>query len=162
MQDPRRLPLSTRDGSPIPNARGLERAPEIHRAAQEMHRQEHSGARLRSSSSIYNCVGLVFASRRTCVDIEYILLILERDGYRRFTDIRKVWIGDIVTYEDTEGGLTHAAVVVDVEPDVATSTLVVQVLSKWGLDGEYLHLIEDVPQLFGKPTAFWTERREVL
>jgi hypothetical protein len=36
-----------------------------------------------------------------------------------------------------------------------------QVLSKWGADGEYLHDLTDVPYLLGRPAEYWTDRKEL-
>ncbi len=35
------------------------------------------------------------------------------------------------------------------------------VLSKWGGEGEYMHDMSDVPELFGTPAEFWTHRKGV-
>lgn len=87
-------------------------------------------------------------------------MILERDGYRS-VDERKVWVGDIVVYENAQGETTHVGQVVEIQLNVQDGGRTVTVLSKWGAYGEYLHELHDVPVRLGVPKAFWSERREV-
>ncbi len=44
-----------------------------------------------------------------------------------------------------------------VDPHKGTDYL--QVLSKWGADGEYFHDLTDVPYLLGRPAEYWTDRK---
>ena len=125
-----------------------------------MLKREHGEAKLRSSSSPYNCVGHLFAARRTWVESDHISMILERDGYLRVEDARKLWVGDIVVYQkDSE--LTHIGQVVEIRIDHENGLRRPIVLSKWGVYGEYLHELRDVPLMLGSPETYWTERREV-
>jgi len=160
-RDPRSIPISTRDGSHIPNFRRTEDAPEVRRSAATMLRAEHGNAKLRSSSSTYNCVGHVFAARRTWVESDHLPAILERDGYSRVDGREKLWTGDIVVYENDHGEITHVGQVVEIQDNLADGHRRVIILSKWGVYGEYLHELLDVPLLLGSPKAFWTERREI-
>src|SRR6266849_5824649 len=150
-RDPRAIQLASRDGTYIPNFRPPELAPEVHRSAAEMFKRERENAKLRSSTSVYNCVGQVFASRRTWVEIDHLPSILERDGYKRFNERKNLWVGDIVVYENAGGEMTHIGLVVEKRPDVAHGGHQIYVLSKWGQNGEYLHELEDVPPLLGNP-----------
>jgi hypothetical protein len=160
-RDPRSIRICTRDGTPIPNLQVTEDAPETRRTALLLFKESHPEAKLRSSSSTYNCVGHLFAARRTWIDSEHIAVILERDGYSRVEDERKLCVGDIVVYENRQGETTHVGQVVEVTPNLQTGERTVAVLSKWGVYGEYLHELEYVPELLGVPKGFWTERREV-
>jgi len=160
-RDPRSIPLSTRDRTYIPNYRMPEHPPEVRREAAKMFKQDHAAAKLRSSSSSYNCVGHVFAARRTWVESDHLSMILERDGYSPFQDIQKLWEGDVVVYENEQGEPTHVAQVTEIRLNLNIGGRTVFVLSKWGAYGEYLHELLDVPVRLGKPKAFWTERREV-
>jgi hypothetical protein len=126
-----------------------------------MFKTDHEAAKLRSSSSTYNCVGHLFAARRTWVESDHLLTILERDGYSPFQDVQKLWVGDMVVYENPQGETTHVAQVTEIQLDVEVGGRKVIVLSKWGVYGEYLHELLDVPSRLGKPKAFWTERHEV-
>ncbi len=160
-RDPRSIPVSTRDGSHVPNFRRAEDPPEVRRGAAEMFKEEHGNARLRSSSSTYNCVGHLFAARRTWVESDHLPMILERDGYSRIDDSRKLWVGDIVVYENAHGEITHVGQVVEIQPNLEDGGRKLIILSKWGVYGEYVHELLDVPLRLGSPKAFWTERREV-
>lgn len=88
-------------------------------------------------------------------------MVLEKDGYRRVQDVRKLWVGDIVIYENVEGEVTHVGQVVEIQPNVLDGSRKVVVLSKWGTYGEYLHEVSDVPVMLGTPRTYWSERREV-
>ena len=160
-RDPRSLRLSTRDGFHIPNVSRQEDPPEIRRGAIEMFKTEHGNAKLRSSSSTYNCVGHVFAARRTWIESDHLPTILEKDGYSRFHDPHKLWVGDIAVYENSVGEITHVGQVVEIQKNVEDGSHKVIILSKWGVYGEYLHELLDVPLRLGSPKTFWTERREV-
>ena len=84
------------------------------------------------------------------------------DGYRRLAGEVEVEFGDLVVYEDDDGEVTHVGIVIG--KNVLTpgsSRDVLRVLSKWGGDGEYLHDLSDVPQVYGRAAAFWTDRRNV-
>lgn len=156
--DPRSIPLATRTGRYIPNARRQQLAPSIMRAAVEAHIKHHSSLQVRSVTSFYNCVGMVFASRRTVVDEEYLAVFLKEDGYQRVRETEVV-PGDIVIYKNTRGEMIHVGVVVEHTPDVEAASWRTRILSQWGADGEYFHDHTDVPPLLGVPVEFWSERR---
>jgi hypothetical protein len=137
-RDRRSIPLSTKDGSHIPNFRRPEDVPEVRRGAAKMFEAEHEHVKLRSISSTYNCVGHLFAARRTWIESDHITTILERDGYSRVDDRRKVWVGDIVVYENPSGEVTHVGQVVEIQENLQDGTRRFTILSKWGIYGEYL------------------------
>jgi len=88
-------------------------------------------------------------------------MILERDGYSQIDDSRKLWVGDIVVYENPHGEITHVGQVVEIQPNLEDGGRKLIILSKWGVYGEYVHELLDVPLRLGSPKVFWTERREV-
>ena len=85
-------------------------------------------------------------------------MILDDDGYR-VVERREVQPGDVVTYCDKTGNVCHVAVVVRHDADVATAQWKTIVLSQWGADGEYLHDVNDVHEVLGRPDRFYSERR---
>jgi hypothetical protein len=113
--------------------------------------------RLRSLLGPYNCVGLVFGSRRTAMEPEHIRRILRDDGYRKI-ERAEAHLGDLVVYHTgdrsapTHIGVVFAKPVAETDPSLT-------ILSKWGHDPEYLHDLRDVPELFGHVHEFYTERR---
>jgi hypothetical protein len=119
-------------------------------------------ARVRSvAGGIYNSVGLVFGSRRTWIETDYLDLILREDGYRRVPGEHEAEVGDVLVYEFA-GAISHIAIVVAISPILETGTRTVSwVLSKWGRAAEYLHPPAHVPPFLGQPNGYWTER-EVL
>lgn len=155
------LPLYTHSREFIPNETRLEFAPATLQAAKELLGKKHPQAKLRSSTSIYNCMGLVFASRRTWVDTEYTRLILRGDEYQRIDNLFDVRVGDIVLYKNNKGkDITHVGIVAEIIPQISTASFGFKVMSKWGANGEYIHFIEDVPELLGHPSEYWTDRRK--
>lgn len=107
------------------------------------------------SNSLYNCVGLIFCSRRAHVDIAYIDEILKQDGYNEITKDECV-AGDLVLYT-FEGEPSHIGLVSCVswfQDRVARLT----VLSKWGKAGEVEHDHDHVPVHCGIPTAYYSTR----
>ena len=101
------------------------------------------------ASGIYNCFGLVFASRRTCIhQSTEIRKIIEDDGYREIPR-EEVKPGDIILYY-TEAGddIQHSAIVI-VEPR-EENLWVPMVLSKIGKWKEAIHpanAIQNYPPL---------------
>ena len=167
-RDPQRIELATRKGWPIPNVRRQEAPPERFEVAKVEHTRDHPDARLRSSTAVYNCLGLVFASRRTWVppndtssDLTRVLKrILDDDGYRPLPGPEQSEIGDVVAYgKRGEPDLSHVGIIVDKTLDASTGSFKIKVMSKWGHDGEYLHSIDDVPLILGEPLQFYTDRK---
>ncbi len=77
------ISLVTAKGWEIPNERRPREANmEIQRATAKMLIGTFPEISLRSLAWDYNCVGLVFASRRTAIDPKFLPKILEDDGYR--------------------------------------------------------------------------------
>ena len=151
------LPLSTRKKTKIPNEQRRARPPASMQAAKDIVLNAHPSAHARSLSSLYNCVGMVFASRRTCVEPEHLPMILADDEYQQ-VNRRDLQPGDIVVYRDDRDEISHVGIVADVTPNPKDATWDVVVLSQWGGDGEYFHLDYDVNPRLGRPTEYWTDR----
>ena len=152
------LPLSTKRGNPIPNQQRGQMHPDRMECAQQLHLTGHPNIKPRSLSSRYNCVGMVFATRRTWIEPELVDQILEEDGYRQVVAKQDLDIGDVVVYRDSGNLISHVGVIVSLRPQVARGDWEITVVSQWGADGEYIHEIEDVHTLLGYPTEFWTDR----
>jgi hypothetical protein len=102
---------------------------------------------------------MAFANRRAWVEPAHVEMIFADDGYRE-VEVAAVMPGDVVLYRDTQGNVSHVAVVVSHERDLANARWRTQVLSQWGADGEYFHDPRDVNQWLGKPDKFYRiERR---
>jgi cell wall-associated NlpC family hydrolase len=116
----------------------------------------HADLRSRGSA-IYNCVGLVFASRRTSIEPSEIdQKILADDGYRRLGAAESPALGDVVIYRSGDGSISHVGIVAS--SGSVGAAPVIRVLSKWGPEGEYLHPLTHVPEVFGTPSEYWTDR----
>ena len=107
------------------------------------------------SKSLYNCVGLIFCSRRAHVDIEHIDEILKQDGYNEII-MDECVAGDLVLYT-LEGEPSHIGLVSCVTLFQQRITRL-SVLSKWGKDGEVEHDHNHVPVHCGIPTSYYSTR----
>lgn len=89
------------------------------------------------ASPAYNCHGLTFASRRTCIHKgETVRQIIARDGYEVVKRIAEVLPGDIILYVSSEDGdIEHSGIVIGVLPQPSWPLIV----SKWGLGPEVIH-----------------------
>lgn len=152
------LTLSTRKGRQIPNEQRMPRPPLSMEAARDIVLTNHPSARVRSLSSMYNCVGMAFAARRTWVEPEQLDMILNDDDYRRVAHEEELTAGDIVIYRDDQQTITHVGVVIQVQINLPQATRDVLVLSQWGRDGEFFHSANDVNPLLGSPVEYWTDR----
>lgn len=153
------LPLATRKGRQIPNDRRVEQHPDRLRAAKEIVLRNHLSARVRSLTGVYNCMGMIFAARRTYIEPDELPMILEDDDYRRLGPQDEVIKGDMVVYKDTGGYVSHVGLVADAQRDLREGTTDITVLSQWGQDGEYFHHIDDINPFLGTATEYWTDRR---
>lgn len=153
------LALETRKGNQIPNDRAPERHPDSLRAAKEMHENSHSTVHARSLTGVYNCMGMVFAARRTCIDTDELPMIFNDDEYKRLDSLNDVMKGDVVVYRDDTKHVSHVGLVFDVRPDIKEGTPDITVLSQWGRNGEYFHRVDDVHPFLGTPVEYRTDRR---
>ena len=150
------LPLATRKGTLIKNERRAEAPPDQILAAIRLWREERPLARLRSATRGYDCMGLVFASRRTSVATDQFSMILREDEYRLVREPDQPDVGDVVVYE-RRNRVEHVGLVAEVIKGPFSVTI--NVVSKWGQDPEYVHPIDHVPSWYGQATSFWTDRR---
>lgn len=135
-------------------------------------RQDRYGARWinrKPATGVYNCYGMIFASRRTSIfDDEHdtaINRILDDDGYRKLpeTDAR---VGDIVLYRDVETqAVFHVAVVTRRDPftngaGAALTRGPCHALSKWNdTCGEDEHHVQQHCWTdFDMGIEYWTDR----
>ncbi len=161
-RDKAAVPVGTRRRTWIPNERRRQWAPPAMREAVRINLEACPRAKVRSTESVYNCVGLVFASRRTWIDTEQVSTFLEEDEYRPVAATAEVRTGDVVVYRNpADRSLTHVGLVASVERDLEAARFRIYVISQWGPTGEYCHLMEDVPILLGRPTEFWSHRRPI-
>jgi hypothetical protein len=150
--------LVTKAGNRIPNEQRRPFHPDQVAASLRLWATERPNAKLRSKGSAgYNCVGLVFASRRTCVDTESVEWILREDGFRRLTGPEHIVVGDVVVYR-RDGQISHVGWISTVDMGLGVRRVTVQ--SKWGFEAEYLHPLDHLPTAYGTPAEYWTDRHE--
>ena len=156
------LDLQTRGGRSIENYFDR-RAPlpgEIMRADHEERRYPGVVRRTSELSSVYNCHGLTFASRRTGISSSAeIAKILTDDEYTEVAE-SEVLPGDIVIwYNDANGDAEHSAIVLQRLPDLAGVRRGFLVLSKWGDAREYVHALHECPYVQHSRKAFYRINR---
>ena len=107
------ISLQTRKKRNIPNSQTFDLGEWDRRSAADIRKTyEGPGAAFGSGPSpLYNCHGLVFASRRTCIlDPSLILKILEDDGFME-VGADSLLPGDVILYH-ANGEILHSGVVV--------------------------------------------------
>jgi hypothetical protein len=73
-----------------------------------------------------------------------------RDDKWEEVELGAVLPGDIVVYYGEDGDANHSGIVVQ------TDSLKVPIIcSKWGFSGEFIHQLNDVPNLYGPTTIFY-------
>ena len=152
------LQLQTRRKNWIRNELRRERPPIARQTAIELILESHPDVTIRSSSAVYNCIGMVVASRRTTVEPCDLLSVLQDDEYRKI-DVDSAAAGDVIVYRDNRGEVTHAGLILWRTVLTSNETDPFKVLSQWGMDGECEHDSLDVPDVYGRPTEYWTDRR---
>ena len=163
-----RKPVYTREGNVIPQ---LDFEDYEHRkkqqSAKEVQRRTDLDFRnlpqmyisLRNVRSVspfmYNCVGMIFASRRAWIEPDELKLIFCDDKYREITK-DQLECGDIVIY--TKGKeRTHVGLVTSVQRTDGELGPI-WVLSKWGMNAEVAHRLDVVPAKYGSPSEYWSEK----
>ena len=107
------------------------------------------------SPFMYNCVGLIFASRRAWIEIDELRQILREDKYRPIA-FDEICCGDIVIYSKNSRRI-HVGLVTSVQRN-GSRIGPVKVLSKWGRSAEVEHDISVVPRDYGTHNEYWSER----
>ena len=106
-------------------------------------------------------MGLVFAARRTGIDVDHVHWLLEEDDYQKLLDSEAPSVGDIVLYSHERHGITHIGIILEFKSHPQKpGEFETRVLSKWGAPGaEYIHPIDHVPEDYGEPAEFWRHIR---
>ena len=162
----RSIPLATRMGTPIPNL--VENDPPAHAVSQYRQLVARYGGEWRErkpATGVYNCAGLVWASRRTCIlESPAWERIIQEDGYRRLRLGEKIHPGDIAIYVDRDKNneILHVGRVYRIKPGLAEGASPIPwVISKWNsTSGESMHQAYDVPYTrdFNFEARFYTDR----
>jgi hypothetical protein len=164
----RSIVLQTRLGRPITNVIDVEADDRARRKWGRL-LAKHGWTERKAATGGYNCVGHVFASRRTGVfdDLEEQLeKIFVDDGYRVVRREDEVLMpGDLVTYWMPNGlksTFLHIGMIVEMREGVIKSSLRIPwVLSKMdSTSGEALHHFSKVEFIAGVQhrVEFWTDR----
>ncbi|MHB1355084.1 MAG: hypothetical protein ACYCZF_03795 [Anaerolineae bacterium] len=134
----------TSKGNNIPNSQCHECTNWERQQYPDLNRKFASATFRTEPNPTYNCHGLVFASRRTAIDLSSaIITILRDDGY---VEIEKgnILPGDIIIYYDNSGDFQHSGIVLCLDKSVPVPL----VLSKWGKYKEVVHWANYCPYNF--------------
>lgn len=144
--------LQTRMRNDIPNSQSHEISPSEANQFRDCEKT-HPYAKFRPPPNpIYNCHGLVFASRRTGIDRSDILCtVLDDDGYTEIVR-DEVLPGDIILYYNEDGDIEHSGIVITKPDDMQLR--IPQVVSKWGRYKEVVHSANDCPYSFANVRYF--------
>lgn len=143
-----RLETSKRTGI---NNNQLYEIPPHERLKDLLVRRRHRNAIPRTDMSpLYNCHGLTFACHRTRVmDSQEVHRILQDDKWTEVT-YGELLPGDIVVYFGDDGDANHSGIVMQRD-----ELSVPVICSKWGFSGEFIHKLNDVPNLYGPVSKFY-------
>lgn len=146
--------LDTREGNRIENDQALPPEQEHLRAYARILAERQNWQPRIGAAGIYNCYGLVWASRRTSIyEQAEIQKILTDDGYRPLRDGEQPMTGDIAVYTSGDR-MVHAGLVVG---EIAgLDGMIPEILSKINdFGGEVIHNAYDFGESLDR---FWTDR----
>lgn len=142
------LELETAAGHHIPNFQDAERIPSgMAEGLRRSHNRDFPEPlvkrRTTLPTNLYNCHGLVFASRRSKVfEPDHVRTILRDDQYRQIVRLNAVLPGDVVIYL-VKGVIDHTGVVVEViQSEIHPK---ITIVSKWAQATEMIHDLYDCP-----------------
>jgi hypothetical protein len=142
----RKITLQTSQGTEVPNSQLREYSTYDLNYSSQIEKN-HPAATFRTPPiPIYNCHGLTFASKRTCIfNIQSIQTILDEDGYVEIENVDDVLPGDVILYYSADGDIEHSGIVVT-KPDKHLK--IPMVVSKWGKYKEVFHSANDSPYIW--------------
>ncbi len=132
------IALQTARGNPVDNIQLQEISISELNLGEDLERKFSLGALPRTGPTPrYNCHGLTFANRRTCItEDDAVALILSDDDYIEVPR-EEVMQGDVIVYYNDKGAYYHSGIVLTKPaPD---NMWVPRVCSKWGKGRELVH-----------------------
>src|ERR1700690_211292 len=138
--DKNSIELSTKQRTWIYNVRRPERSPLSMQEAEKFAHKNCPNIKTRSLSSTYNCVGMIFASRRTAIDPDQLPKIFNDDEYVRVLNRSELMVGDLVAYKKSPiaKDVDHIGLIIKIDFQISPPDVKILVLSQWGFDGEYI------------------------
>ncbi len=130
----REIKLHTRTGRDIENIQCIGVSQYFRNQFEDFNKKWSHLENRTNFSGIYNCHGLTFASRRTCINKDELIPIIIKDDDYQIISRDKVCEGDIIIYKQ-EGKCIHSGIIVG-KPNGLNAA---KVLSKCGCYGEYIH-----------------------
>ena len=135
------LKLESASKRNIPNEQNHQPMAPATARLQRANSQQQFGAHLievtRMPTGVYNCHGLIFASRRTNILGNDVRAILNDDKYKKRLTQADVRPGDVVLFVAPDGDIEHSAIVL--VPPSPQNAGIPTVYGKWGQFIEYAH-----------------------
>ena len=153
--------LGTRSSRHIPNQKRPEWHPDDLREALQMCLRDFPMIEARSVTAIYNCVGMVFATRRTWVEPNLVPTLLSDDGYRPLNRLEDGQVGDVAIYRTADNDIEHIGLIAERREDLEAATVSHRIMSKWGPWAEFLHEPDHVYSSYGELREIWTDRKQI-
>jgi len=119
------------------------------------------------ATGVYNCAGMVWASRRTALtNPQQWRVVLQEDNYRKLSKTERPELGDIVVYAKVGSGeILHVARVCEIRRfeggGMEHARPIIRAVSKWDAKfGEDIHAVSDVFLNGGEQfdVEYWTDR----
>lgn len=153
--------LGTRKTSHIRNEMRPEWNPDELKKALEICSERFPNMVIRSVTAIYNCVGMVFATRRTWIEPEYVPIFLGDDEYHMLPSIEDAEIGDVAIYKEESDEIKHVGVIIEKTENLIEGSMDFRILSKWGPWAEFIHQPNEIFDSWGQLTEIWTDRKSI-
>lgn len=143
-----KIAIDTRKGNDIDNIQEYDLTP-FYLELNKRFKQQYTEPRatfVNEPSSIYNCHGLTFGSRRSAIwNPEEVRKILKEDDYKIINDMNDIRAGDIIIYSNNMGDIGHSGLVIGKKQGLPL------ILSKWGYGGEVVHPFNQCPYIKNNP-----------
>lgn len=140
----RSIALDSAEKRPIDNYQGGTIAAHLRNQFPDFELRYGKGITRRAEPSPrYNCHGLSFAARRTCIESsDAVRQILREDGYKEMSR-ELAEPGDFVLYFSDDGDVEHSGLLLEAPSKSALGLPLV--LSKWGMYAEVVHRASHCP-----------------
>ena len=159
------IALETRKGHTIANSQAPEPSVQNRRVHASLLAKNPDWVERKPPCGVYNCFGVVWASRRTAIYAEALIeLILSDDCYRPVREDEDLRRGDLVLYRSQGHGILHVGQVIELREleGGQGQRPIPWVLSKLGDSlGEVVHHYQRVPYDalgFEYNIEYWTDR----
>jgi hypothetical protein len=146
------IALQTRQKWDIPNSQSFEVSFRDEVDLREFKRRYPHTLFRTGAIPIYNCHGLTFAARRSCISETTAIQRIVSDDHYELVSQKEVQPGDIILYVSADDGdIEHSGIVIEPPNDPLFQP---RVWSKWGFGAEVIHYAGQCPYDFSQPRYY--------